>query len=301
MGKSLNFVSQADKMEIYGSLCKDNPALEIYRSNNIDIMITRAPVEVCSNEHDHEGYEFFIPFSLSPITATLTTGSKSNISRALALFPINPDQGNRLKEEFTPCSSQRLYIRKNYLQHIAHAVCGVREVVFDCQANPCSKKLKRLIRLFVSEAREQQSGYRYVLDSISTQIVIELLRSTGNNTRSRMNCRETGATESILRAIDYLNDHYNKNFSNTELLSITNLSPYYSIRLFKKETGKTPHEYLLHLKIEKAKELLTFSSYSITEICFLCGFSEHSHFSKVFRKITGTSPIAYRKAVKNST
>ena len=288
MGKSLDVVSQAGKKEQYNS-------------SNIDIIVTRVPAEVSSCKHDYESYDFLIPASFSPETGKLIVGSTLIVPGTEAHLPGNPGQGHKTKEEFIYSCSLCLYIRKNYFQYIAHAVFGIREVIFDCQGNPYSKKLKRLIRQFITEAREQQSGYRYVLESISTQIVIELLRSTGNNTRGRLNRREPGSTESILRAIDYLNVHYNKNLSNAELLAITNLSPYYFIRLFKKETGKTPHEYLLHLKIEKAKEMLTYSSYSIAEICFLCGFSEHSHFSKVFRKITGTSPAAYRKAVNNKS
>jgi AraC family transcriptional regulator len=123
------------------------------------------------------------------------------------------------------------------------------------------------------------------------------LRNTNNNAREKMNRKDVDARESILRAIDYLKENYNQKLSNSELLSIANLSPYYFIRLFKRETGKTPHEYLVHLKIEKAKELLSYSNYSITEICFLCGFSEHSHFSKVFKKLTGSTPLNYRKSM----
>ncbi len=156
-----------------------------------------------------------------------------------------------------------------------------------------------MVNLFIKESRGQIAGYKHILESLSTQIIIELLRNTDNNAREKMNSKEIGVQLNILKVVEHLHKNYNQDFTNNELLEIANLSPSYFIRLFKKETGKTPQQYLVELKIEKAKELLSFSNYTVTEICFLCGFSEHSHFSKVFKKLTGLTPLNYRKLHKN--
>ncbi len=73
------------------------------------------------------------------------------------------------------------------------------------------------------------------------------------------------------------------------------MSPYHFIRIFKNETGKTPYEYLVDIKIEKACSLLRRSNLSVTEICFLCGFNSSSHFSTVFKQKIGVSPSMYRQ------
>ena len=73
------------------------------------------------------------------------------------------------------------------------------------------------------------------------------------------------------------------------------LSPYYLIRLFRRIYKQTPHQYLIQLRITRAKELLSRSDLSITEICADVGFESLGSFSTLFRKIAGISPSAYRR------
>lgn len=74
------------------------------------------------------------------------------------------------------------------------------------------------------------------------------------------------------------------------------LSPYYLIRLFRRTYKQTPHQYLIHLRINKAKELLSHTDLSITEICADVGFESLGSFSTLFRRIVGLSPSAYRRS-----
>jgi AraC-like DNA-binding protein len=72
------------------------------------------------------------------------------------------------------------------------------------------------------------------------------------------------------------------------------LSPYYLIRAFRHVYKQTPHQYLVGLRIARAKELLRNSDLSITEICVVVGFESLGSFSTLFRKVAGISPSAYR-------
>lgn len=74
------------------------------------------------------------------------------------------------------------------------------------------------------------------------------------------------------------------------------LSPYYLIRLFRRIYKQTPHQYLIELRITRAKELLSHSDLSITDICTDVGFESLGTFSAMFRKIAGLSPSAYRRS-----
>lgn len=69
-------------------------------------------------------------------------------------------------------------------------------------------------------------------------------------------------------------------------------------RFFKKHTGKTFIEFLNEYRITHACKLLTDSEFTITDICFECGFNNFSHFNKYFKRITGKSPSQYRKDMK---
>ncbi|MCC6168320.1 MAG: helix-turn-helix transcriptional regulator [Caldilineaceae bacterium] len=72
------------------------------------------------------------------------------------------------------------------------------------------------------------------------------------------------------------------------------LSPYYLIRAFRHVYQQTPHQYLVGVRIARAKELLRNSDLSITEICMAVGFESLGSFSTLFRKAAGISPSAYR-------
>jgi AraC-like DNA-binding protein len=93
-----------------------------------------------------------------------------------------------------------------------------------------------------------------------------------------------------------LNRGYASPISIKQLSREVALSPYYLIRLFRRIYKQTPHQYLIQLRITKAKELLSSSDLSVTEICADVGFESLGSFSALFRKTVGISPSAYRRS-----
>jgi AraC-like DNA-binding protein len=73
-------------------------------------------------------------------------------------------------------------------------------------------------------------------------------------------------------------------------------SRYHFLRLFQQRFRQTPHQYLVHRRIEKAKRLLAGSNsvISVTEVCFAVGFQSLGSFSSLFCRHVGQSPLAYR-------
>ena len=91
-----------------------------------------------------------------------------------------------------------------------------------------------------------------------------------------------------------LDRSYNTPITIDDLSREVALSPYYLIRAFRQVYKQTPHQYLVGLRIAKAKELLRNSDLSITEICVTVGFESLGSFSTLFRKVAGIAPSAYR-------
>ena len=98
----------------------------------------------------------------------------------------------------------------------------------------------------------------------------------------------------LKRTLEYINDNLDKDLSLNFLATMLGMSPYYFERLFKQSVGQTPLQYILHCRIEKAKELLRTTQQPIVKIAHQVGCKNHSHFSKTFRKSTGVSPRTYR-------
>ena len=96
------------------------------------------------------------------------------------------------------------------------------------------------------------------------------------------------------KAIEYLEDNFNKPFNLERLAAASELSKHYLERVFKRATGLTPHTYALMLRIERAKQFLASSRKTIAAIAVELGFSHQSHLTNVFKKLTGMTPNAYR-------
>ena len=94
--------------------------------------------------------------------------------------------------------------------------------------------------------------------------------------------------------IAYINEHFSDNLTLQELAERAGLSQYHFIRTFKKETGFTPHEYILHTRISTARYLLKNTRMPVKEICYGTGFSSESVFCSSFKKQTGMTPGGYR-------
>lgn len=82
--------------------------------------------------------------------------------------------------------------------------------------------------------------------------------------------------------------------SNDALAELCGFSRYYFIKIFKSITGKTPQQYCISYIIDKGCYLLTSTAYSVAQISHLCGIEDSLYFSRLFKKHTGLSPLAYR-------
>ena len=101
------------------------------------------------------------------------------------------------------------------------------------------------------------------------------------------------------RVLDLLLSDPRGDVSLARLARLCDLSERHFSRAFKQSVGASPHRWLLQKRIERAQVMLKNSKVSITEIALDCGFAGQSHLSRVFTKLIGISPGAWRRAEKN--
>jgi AraC-like DNA-binding protein len=95
---------------------------------------------------------------------------------------------------------------------------------------------------------------------------------------------------------EFIQDHIDTNLSLKELSKDLEINASYLSRKFSTYfDDQSFGEYIRRQRIEKAKELIQSSNYSLTEIAYLTGFSDQSHFTRIFKKHTGKNPSAYKK------
>lgn len=83
----------------------------------------------------------------------------------------------------------------------------------------------------------------------------------------------------------------------TQLAAAANVSPFHFARLFKNTTGLAPHQFVLHLRLERAKRLIAARQLPLTEIALAVGFFDQAHFTNVFRRTFGLTPRSFAKAL----
>jgi transcriptional regulator GlxA family with amidase domain len=102
----------------------------------------------------------------------------------------------------------------------------------------------------------------------------------------------------VKRAIAYFHQNYDRPLSRQEIAKAIGVSKNYLSHIFRRELGLSPWEYLSRYRIKQAKELLSCTNNSVTEVALQVGFKNPAYFSRVFHEQTGLSPSAYRARAK---
>ncbi len=118
------------------------------------------------------------------------------------------------------------------------------------------------------------------------------MRSTPANARGGLAPWQERRCKEIMR------DSRDEHISLAHLAGECRLSRSYFARAFKKTTGQSPHRWLLVHRVEMAKRMLVSSDAAISEIALTAGFADQSHLTRVFSKVVGATPGAWRRALK---
>ncbi len=131
------------------------------------------------------------------------------------------------------------------------------------------------------------------MSSLITQYITEILctRFIGSKANSDID-------KKLAEVREYMKCNIEKKISVEELADMVHISKYYFLRIFKSKIGSSPHEYLVNLRINKTKELLINTNYTLETIAGVAGFSDSRSLIMSFKKNTGMSPGRYRSYYK---
>lgn len=100
----------------------------------------------------------------------------------------------------------------------------------------------------------------------------------------------------LIRAVEMLHDRLRDDLSMAEIAAAVGVHPVHLSRTFHQHYGVTMGEYVRRQRVELAQRELATTDRTLAEIAYAAGFSDQSHFSRVFKQLVGTTPGAYRKA-----
>jgi AraC-like DNA-binding protein len=109
------------------------------------------------------------------------------------------------------------------------------------------------------------------------------------------NLSDVETLERLGRAREFIDHCYDHPLNLDKISEKACFSRYHFLRLFRQAFNKTPHQYLIERRIEKAKELLSDDELRVTDVCFEVGFQSLGSFSSLFHKYVGHAPVSYRQ------
>ena len=98
--------------------------------------------------------------------------------------------------------------------------------------------------------------------------------------------------------LEYINQNYTKQIKLDDVCKTALMARSSFSYIFPRFTGRTFVDYLHHLRIRHAKKLLAATEKSITDVCMECGFTDVTHFGRVFKRIVGCSPREFIRRSK---
>ena len=157
--------------------------------------------------------------------------------------------------------------------------------------------IERIGLSLLSEMESQGLGGNLYAESLATMLTLHLLRnhsSLGHGSRQKVG-REGGFSRRALgQATDYINDNLARKLTLPEIAGVAHMSPHHFARSFKAATGLSPHQYVIHKRVDRAKTLLSDTDLTVAEVAAAVGFSNPSHLATHVRRVLGISPGALR-------
>ena len=188
-----------------------------------------------------------------------------------------------------------LYIAPSWLAEMAGRAGGgapVPEARFAFE----DRLLRSLAEALLAERRSGGIGGALYREAISETIALHLLRTCCSVGEAPAPARLAPAA--LRRVRDLVEAELQSDLRLDDLARVAGLSRAHFARAFRQATGETPHAYLRHRRVERARRLLAATELDAATIAGLTGFSSPSHLGRVFRTVTGVTPGAYRRLTR---
>lgn len=264
--------------------------VDVYVSKNLGIFIpsTGFCEYAIKHNHTHPGYSFIIFFSENQNMIDIKIQVPENY---YLISAMSPEIGHEEKISDNFNRYIAVFIDKDFFDEQYAIYDSNKPKIYFWDQFIIKKGFLSFIKKFMNEYEESYLGKDELLNSLSIIIAHEFIRSILSlDIIKDISIKK----DEIQVSINYMNQHFGEKITIEFLSKLTNMSESNFNRTFKRETGVSPIEYLINIRLKKAKKLLREKNINITEISLKCGFYSLSHFSSCFAKQFGISPSDYQ-------
>ncbi len=238
--------------------------------------------------HAHSHYEIYL---LTEGYRSFFLSNSLYLLQAPALIVIPPQIMH--KTEGGPFKRYNINVSTAYLDAFEKEILEKKALrILQLEKND-AKKIMALMEEGVAIDKHKKHA-DYILRTLFSYVVINLSQCV-ESTLSPNAVAQKNIPPLVLKVVDYLNTHFNEKITLEHLANTFFVSTGTLLYNFKKYMNYSPIDFLVSIRLTKAKELLLNTKKSIQEISDVCGFSSANYFGLIFKNKEGLSPIAYRK------
>jgi AraC-like DNA-binding protein len=203
------------------------------------------------------------------------------------LFVINPGASHRCNSLDKEGHSYRIIsVDSAVVTATASQISGrIQPLPHFADISVADKELRDKVKQFFLLA--PQSGSRPARDSVFVSLLCQLIMRYGDKPITPL--RAGSERAAIRRVCEFINVNYAETLSLEQLARIAYLSPFHFQRVFVRQVGTSPHDYLIHCRISRARDLLS-KGHSIVRVALDVGFHDQSHFTRCFSRVVGIPP-----------
>jgi AraC family transcriptional regulator len=181
-----------------------------------------------------------------------------------------------------------------FARHVEETVRGGR-VELTTHLNITDPQIVALHRLLQADLEAGSPAGSLYGELLGAALAVQLARQCSAAATTLDAPRGGLPPASLRRVLEYIEANLDSNIRLDILAREVGVSAFHFSRLFKQSTGSSPHQYLLHRRLDRAKTLLRQRAMSLADVSTSTGFADQSHFTKVFRRFTGVTPSEYRR------
>ena len=250
--------------------------------------------------HAHEFYQFVCVISGS---GEILINDNRYIAGQNMIFMIKPDEMHAIySNEKTPLQ----------VMEVKFKTCAgwIEELFLKNTAVKVDKEYKHIVFLMeriIDEAICKKYMHEKMIATYFLEVLLLITRLQEDSTVSRItqeinlrNKELTADYKMIGKIVEYVNSNFSRKLTVSELSKAFGFTETYLCRLFKKVYGMSMNQYINMLRLNKAKELLMYSTHNITEIAEASGFQSIHYFSRCFSEKEGMSPLGFRRSIKKN-
>ncbi|HEY4205563.1 MAG TPA: AraC family transcriptional regulator [Puia sp.] len=214
--------------------------------------------------------------------------SQPTVIRAGTCFFLFPDVWHRYKPDLTT-GWEEYWIGFRGLYPDQLMTKGFFSSAFPIASPGLNDTLLGLMQKIVDNVHSAAPGYHQVISGITLEI-LGLVHALSTHEELSIDEDE----QAVEKAKFYLRENLESTLDMKQLLRQLPMSYSKFRKIFKELTGESPNQYHLHLRLDKARELLNTTNLNVTEVAYSLGFDSVFYFSRLFKKKNGISPKSYR-------